>query len=174
MRALIALALALCATAAVAQGEDRLLELGNGKTLRYSLVDSAESHSAASAIDTAWEVLRRLAAGDITEAAALSNAPTRRYEVLRDYQASVGEDEFKRVFAKYFDPENRIVAEIAIGPHRLIVWDLGAAAHHVAGQYYVEVDGRFLMDDVPSETRSSLRSVLQIYRKPAKASKQRD
>jgi hypothetical protein len=93
---------------------------------------------------------------------------------LRDYRASVGEDEFKRVFAQYLDPENRIVAEIAIGPHRLIVWDLGAAAHHVAGQYYVEVEGRFLMDDVPSETRSNLRRVLQSYRKAATSSKQRD
>jgi hypothetical protein len=167
-------ALALCAGAALAQGEERVLELGNGKTLRYTLVDPAGSPSTPSAIGVAREVLRRLADGDIAEAAALSNAPKRRYEVLRDYRASVGEDEFKRVFAQYLDPENRIVAEIAIGPHRLIVWDLGAAAHHVAGQYYVEVEGRFLMDDVPSETRSNLRRVLQSYRKAATSSKQMD
>jgi hypothetical protein len=119
-------------------------------------------------------VLRRLAAGDITEAAALSNAPARRYEVLRDYRASVGEDEFKRIFARYLEPENRIVAEIAIGAHRLIVWDLGAASHHVAGQYYVDVEGSFLMDDVPSETRTNLRRVLETYRKAAKPSRQTD
>jgi hypothetical protein len=160
-------ALALCAGAALAQGEERTLDLGNGKTLRYALVQPADSPSIASAIDTAREILRRLAQGDITEAAALSNSPLRRYEVLRDYKASVGEDEFKRVFAQYLDPQNRVVAEIAIGPHRLIVWDLGAAAHHVAGQYYVEVEGRFFMDDVPSETRSDLRKVLQTYRKAA-------
>lgn len=166
------LALALCASAALAQSEERTLELGNGKTLRYTLVDSAES--ASSAIGTAREVLRRLADGDIAEAAALSNSPGQRYEVLRDYRASVGEDEFKRVFAQYLDPQNRVVAEIAIGPHRLIVWDLGAAAHHVAGQYYVEVEGRFFMDDVPSETRADLRRVLQSYRKAATPSGQKD
>jgi hypothetical protein len=161
----------LCAAALVAQGEERALDLGSGKTLRYTVIDSPAVPSAAG---TARQVLRRLAEGDITEAAALSNSPKRRYEVLRDYQASVGADEFKRIFARYFEPENRIVAEIAIGPHRLIVWDLGAAAHHVAGQYYVEVEGRFLMDDVPSETRSNLRRVLQSYRKDAKPSRQTD
>jgi hypothetical protein len=161
----------LCAPALVAHGEERALDLGNGRTLRYTVIDSA---SVPSAVGTAKEVLRRLAEGDITEAAALSNAPRRRYEVLHDYQASVGSEEFKRIFARYFEPENRIVAEVAIGPHRLIVWDLGAAAHHVAGQYYVEVEGRFLMDDVPSETRSDLRRVLQTYRKDATSSTQTD
>jgi hypothetical protein len=169
------LALALCASAALAQGEERVLELGNGKTLRYTLLDPADPVSTPSALGTAQEVLRRLADGDITEAAALSNSPRRRYEVLRDYKASVGEDEFKRVFAQYLDPQNKVVAEIAIGPHRLIVWDLGAAAHHVAGQYYVDVEGRFLMDDVPSETRANLRRVLETYRKAAAtSSRQKD
>jgi hypothetical protein len=168
------LALALCASAALAQGEERVLELGNGKFLRYTLLDPAEQVSTPSALGAAHEVLRRLADGDITEAAALSNSPRRRYEVLRDYKASVGDDEFKRVFAQYLDPQNKVVAEVAIGPHRLIVWDLGAAAHHIAGQYYVDVEGRFLMDDVPSETRANLRRVLQSYRKPATSSKQKD
>jgi hypothetical protein len=168
------LALALCASAALAQGEERVLELGQGKTLRYTLVEPAERASTPSALGTAREVLRRLAEGDITEAAALSNSPRRRYEVLRDYKASVGEDEFKRVFAQYLDPQNSVVAEIAIGPHRLIVWDLAAAAHNIAGQYYVEVEGRFFMDDVPNETRSSLRRVLQSYRKETRPSKQKD
>jgi hypothetical protein len=168
------LALALCAGVALAQGEERVLELGNGKTLRYTLVEPAESASTPSALGMAREVLRRLAAGDITEAAALSNSPKQRYKVLRDYKASVGEDEFKRVFAQYLDPQNRVIAEIAVGAHRLIVWDLGAAAHHVAGQYYVEVEGRFLMDDVPSETRANLRRVLQSYRKAAMPSGQKD
>jgi len=85
--------------------------------------------------------------------------------VLRDYRASVGEEEFKRVFAQYSAPENRVIAEVALGQRRLIIWDLGQAAHHLAGQYYVEVDGRFLMDDEPSEERSQLRRVLDGYRK---------
>ena len=89
--------------------------------------------------------------------------------MLRDYRASVGEDEFKRVFALYLG--NRIVDEIAIGPRRLLVWDLAEAAHQLAGQYYVEVEGRFLMDDVPSEERAKLTRVLQSYRKPATPSK---
>jgi len=121
--------------------------------------------SPGSAIGTATQLLRHLADGNIEQAARLSNAPQRRYEVLRDYRAMVGQDEFKRLFARYFEPENRLIAEVALGPHRLLVWELGEAQNHLAGQYYVEVDGRFLMDDVPSEERSRLRGVLDTYRK---------
>jgi hypothetical protein len=56
------------------------------------------------------------------------------------------------------------VAEVALGEHRLLVWDLGEAGHRLAGQYYVEVEGKFLMDDVPSEKRTQLRRVLEAYR----------
>ena len=61
--------------------------------------------------------------------------------MLRDYRESVGEAEFKRVFAQYLAPENRLLAEIAIDNRRLLVWDLREGAKHIAGQYFVEVDG---------------------------------
>jgi hypothetical protein len=90
--------------------------------------------------------------------------------VLRDYRASVGDDEFKRVFSQYLD--SRIVDEIAIGERRLLIWDLvEATQRQLAGQYYVEVDGRFLLDDVPSKERAALTRVLQSYRKSATPSK---
>jgi len=148
---------------ALAQAEERVLELAAGETLRYSVLD-ATAPSALSAWETAKRLLHYLADGDIEQAALLSNAPRRRYEVLREYQGSVGEDEFRRVFAQYFLPENRLVAEVALDAHRLLVWDLGKAEHRLAGQYYVEVEGRFLMDDVPSEKRAQLRRVLEAYR----------
>jgi len=160
LRLLAALALAVCAASGLAQAEERVLDLPEGE-LRYRLVDPA---AAASARHTAEQMLRHLAEGDIEAAAALSNAPRRRYEVLRDYRAAIGEQEFRRVFSQYFDPANRLVAELAIGPRRLLIWDLGAAGHHLAGQYYVEVEGRFLMDDAPSEERSRLRRLLEAYR----------
>lgn len=128
--------------------------------------------SAQSALPVAREFLRFLSEGDIAEAAALSNAPLRRNEVLRDYLASVGEEEFKRVFAQY--AASPVVAEIAIGSHRLIIRDLAGAENRLAGQYYVDVNGRFLVDDVPSETRASLRRVLQAYRKKARSSAKTD
>ena len=131
--------------------------------VRYTLLDAVVAPEA-SARQTANRVLRHLADGDIEQAALLSNAPRRRYEVLREYRASVGENEFKRVFAQYFVPENRLVAEMALDEHRLLVWDLGEAGHRLAGQYYVEVEGKFLMDDVPSEKRAQLRRVLEAYR----------
>jgi hypothetical protein len=109
-------------------------------------------------------MLRHLADGNIEEAAALSNAPQRRLEVLRDYRAAVGEEEFKRVFGRYFAAENRLIAEVALGRHRLLVWDLGEAGNRLAGQYYVEVEGKFLLDDVPSQERSELRRVLEGIR----------
>jgi hypothetical protein len=157
--------------AGAAQAEERVLDLGRGNSLRYEVLDSGTPDSR-SARATAGEILRLLAEGSIEKAAALSNAPQRRYEVLRDYRATVGDDEFKRVFAQYLG--NRIVDEIAIGDRRLLIWDLAEATHHLTGQYYVEVDGRFLMDDVPSEERAQLTRVLQSYRKSATPSKQKD
>ena len=94
----------------------------------------------------------------------LSNAPRRRFEVLRDYRESVGAEEFKRVFAQYLSPQNRLLAEIAIGRHRLLIWDIKDGATRIAGQYFVEIEGRYLVDDVPNDTRTSLRWVLEAYR----------
>jgi hypothetical protein len=109
--------------------------------------------SAESAHPAALEVLRHLAEGNIDAAAKLSNAPQRRLEVLRDYRRAVGEDEFRRIFAEYLN--NHVVAEVAIGPRRLLVWQLPEADERLAGQFYVLVDGRFVMDDVPSPVRSA-------------------
>ncbi len=103
--------------------------------------------------------------GELEAAAGLSNAPQRRLEVLRGFRESVGEEAFRRIFARYFAPENRMVMEAALGRHRLLVWDLGDADHRLVGQYFVEVDGAFLMDDVPSAQRRSLQNVLEAQRK---------
>lgn len=138
-----------------------MLQLPDGQTIAYRLVqDQSES-----AQPTALRVLRLLADGEIEEAALLSNAPRRRYEVLQDYRARVGEQEFKRVYGQYLFPENRVLAELAIGPRRLVIWDLGEAGHQLAGQYFLEVNGKFLMDDVPSDERTRLRRLLDWYRK---------
>ena len=109
---------------------------------------------------------RHLVAGDLEEAALLSNEPKRRYEVLRDYRASVGEEAFRKVYARYFDPGNRIVAEARIGDHSLLVVRL-ASERRLAGQYYAKVEDRWLTDDVPSETRQKLRGILEHLRREA-------
>ena len=155
------LTLFLLAWCFAAQAAERTLELGKGEVLRYELVDPGSPNSAA---ETGREVLRLLAAGELIRASELSNAPKRRVEVLRDYRAQVGDEEFRRVFAQYLGPGNKLVAEIAMGRHRLLIWKLGDAADHLAGQYYVESGGRFLMDDVPSAARSQLHRVLESYR----------
>jgi hypothetical protein len=123
-----------------------------------------EPSAAGSAHPTALRVLRHLADGELEAAAALSNAPRERLELLRGYRASVGEEAFKRLYGRYFAPENKLVAEVALGPRRLLVWELGEAGSHLAGQFYIEVDGKFLMDDVPSRERSELRAVLNSFR----------
>ena len=115
-----------------------------------------------SARDTALTVLKYLAEGDIEHAAALSNAPPQRLDLLRGYRDSVGEDEFRRLFDRFLAPDNRLIAEVAIGPRRLLVWEL--ADSQLAGQFYIEVEGKFLMDDVPSRERAQLRGVLRRYR----------
>ena len=179
---LAALAAAIgVATALHAQTEEtRTLELDGGGRITYALrTHPADAHvvrpaaelAPTSALDAAKLLNLHLSTGDIEEAALLSTSPRRRFEVLRDYRQSVGEDEFKRVFAQYFIPENRLIAEIAIGRHRLLIWELKQGATesapqlaHLAGQYFVEVEGRYLIDDMPSEVRTSLRRVLEAYR----------
>ncbi len=44
------------------------------------------------------------------------------------------------------------------------IWDLREGAKRIAGQYFVEVDGAYLIDDVPNEQRTRLRWVLEAYR----------
>jgi hypothetical protein len=170
----VVLAVLLSSVALHAQSEEtRTLELDGGGRVTYTLrTHPADAHAArpagelapTSALDAAKLLNLHLSAGDIEEAALLSNAPRRRFEVLRDYRDSVGEEEFKRVFAQYFYPENRLLAEIGIGKHRLLIWDLKEGANRVAGQYFVEIEGRYLVDDVPNDARTSLRWVLEAYR----------
>jgi hypothetical protein len=117
---------------------------------------------------TARKLVALLAEGKVEEAAALSNHPQRRREVLEAYRKQVGDEEFRRVYARY--REGRIVEELADGRHRLVIWDLGG--HH-AGQFLVEVDGRFLLDDEPSNARDRLRRALADYR-AARASGRKD
>jgi hypothetical protein len=127
---------------------------------QYRLVtDPAESAQPA-----ALQILKHLVAGELEAAAALSNAPERRLEVLRQFRGSVGEEQFRELFGRYFAPENRIVMEAAIGTRRLLVWDLGEANHQLAGQYFVELEGRFVTDDVPSAERAKLEHVLRAER----------
>ncbi|MDA0225875.1 MAG: hypothetical protein O2975_07140, partial [Proteobacteria bacterium] len=52
---------------------------------------------------------------------------------------------------------------VAIGTHRLLVWRLESGAR-IVGQYYVEIEGRVLVDDVPSAARLQLRRVLEAWR----------
>lgn len=113
-----------------------------------------------SAQPVALAILDHLAAGRIEEAAKLSNEPKEREKVLRDYMASVGEDEFKRVFAEY--RSHPVAREIAIGPRRLVMWQLG---ERLAGQYYVQHGSTYVMDDRPSEERTALRRVLESHRR---------
>ena len=166
--------LVLVAASAQAQTEEpHTLAIDGGASVAYTLrKHSADAHLAqpvkelapTSALDTAKLLNLYLSSGDIEEAALLSNSPRRRFEVLRDYRESVGAEEFKRVFAQYLTPANQLVAEIAIDNHRLLVWDLHEGATRIAGQYFVEVDGKYLVDDVPNDVRTQLRWVLEAYR----------
>lgn len=172
MRLALAFLAALSLSTAQAQSEEtRTLELDGGAKVTYTLrLHPAGAHVApgdptpTSALNTAKLLSQHLAAGNLTEAALLSNAPRRRFEVLRDFHESVGADEFKRVFAQYLSGENRLLAEIAIDKHRLLVWDLRQGTTRVAGQYFVEIEGRYLIDDVPNDVRTRLRWVLEAYR----------
>lgn len=130
------------------------------ETSQYQLIENP----AESAKPVASEILHHLAAGEIEQAARFSNAPERRAEVLREFRARVGEEEFKRVYREYLAPDNRVIAEVGLGPRRLLVWKLGGAGDRVVGQYYVWLDGRFVMDDERSPERVELTRALERYR----------
>src|SRR6185503_15300514 len=153
--------------------ETRTIEIEGGALVTYTLrkhppdahlLMPAAELAPTSALDAAKLLNLHLSAGDIEEAALMSNSPRRRFEVLREYREEVGESEFKKVFAQYFYPENRLLAEIVIGKHQLLIWELKAGGARIAGQYFVEIDGRYLVDDVPNDERTSLRWVLEAYR----------
>jgi hypothetical protein len=122
----------------------------------YRVLGPADGAQSAKAV--AEKLREHLAAGNLEEAALLSTAPKRRFEVLRDYRDAVGDSEFRRVFGDY--PRSP-VAEVAMGERRLLVWKL---AQGIAGQYYVRIDGRFLLDDVPNAERNELKRLLEAYR----------
>ncbi len=149
-----ALAVCLLLAAASHAQESRTLEIDGGAQISYTLrAFPADAHltrpsgnlAPDSALNAAKLLNLHLSAGDIEEAALMSNAPRRRFEVFREYRELVGEDEFKRVFTQYFNPENRLIAEIAIDNHRLLLWELKAPVKQgqppsiVAGQYFVEI-----------------------------------
>ncbi len=167
----VALLSAACARALAQPVENKTAELG-GETVRYSIrtlppgtmpTDSSAPLEPTSALATAKLLERHLSAGAVEDAAMLSNAPRRRYEVLRDYKEDVGERDFRQVFADYFLPANRPVAELAIGGHSLLVWHLRVPGRY-AGQFYVQVENRTLLDDIPSPTRATLRRLLEAIR----------
>jgi hypothetical protein len=147
--------------AGASHADEHSVRMPNGSIVSYRLVGPGEQ----SAQPVALQILTHLAAGDIDEAARLSNEPGRRTEVLRDYIGIVGEAEFRRVYAQYLQPQNRVIAEVAMGPRRLLIWDLESVGHRLAGQYYIETDGRFLMDDRPGPERLALQQVLAEHRK---------
>jgi len=121
----------------------------------YALV----TDPAQSAASAARRVLEHLAAGDIEAAAALSNAPQRRREVLREYRARVGEPEFRRVFAEYL--AQPVLAEVALGERRLLMRRVDG---ELVGQYFVRAVPDFVVDDAPGEERARLQQVLRGYR----------
>jgi hypothetical protein len=169
--ALLTWLLLLVATAAGAE-EMRVLELEGGGQIRYTFqTHSAEAHrldpsvelAPTDAFNTAILVTRHLAAGRIEEASLLSNAPKARYERLRESLAGWTEADFVRAYGRYFDPGSRILGKATIGKHHLLMWYL-KDNDYLTGYFIVDVEGKFLLDDIPSEARSQLRQVLEAHR----------
>jgi hypothetical protein len=174
MKRLAALAAGLFLSAGLhAQTEEaRTLQIEGGAVIAYTLraypagarLDTqAKELAPTSALATSSLLKLHLMNGKIEDAALLSNAPRRRFEEFQKFQQTYGDEEFKRVFSEYYDPKNQLRAEIVIGAHSLLVWEQ-ASPPNVAGQYFVNIDGRFFMDDVPNDTRTQLRWVLEAYR----------
>lgn len=176
------LCLIACAPAAAGEPAEGRTIQHRGQVIEYlHIAHPADAHAPPgdrppapdSPVGTFRLIGRHLVAGELEEAALLSNEPKRRYEVLRDYRESVGDEAFRKVYASYFDPGNRIVAEARIGDHSLLVLRL-AGERRLAGQYYARVEDRWLTDDVPNETRLRLRGILEHLRREAAAAPEQD
>jgi hypothetical protein len=161
-----------CALGQARAQEQRTLELENGARVSYALrlyppdahlLDANAVLQPLSALDTAKLVTRYLAEGKVEDASLLSNAPKARYARLRESFEGWSEADYQRAYARYFDPANRIVGEIAIDSHRLLIWHL-RDTDYLAAFFLVDIEGRLLIDDVPNETRANLRRILQAYR----------
>ena len=161
-----------CASVHASAQEQRTLDLENGGRVSYALslhpanahlLDADVALQPPSALNTAKLVTRYLAEGRIEDASLLSNAPKARYARLRESFEGWSEADFRRAYGRYFDPENRIVGEVSIDSHRLLIWHL-RDTDYLAAFFLVEIEGRLLIDDVPNETRANLRRVLQAYR----------
>jgi len=168
---LLFLALACASTPAVAQ-EPRTLEIENGEQVRYFVrTHPADAHlfdanavlNPDSALNTAKLVTRYLSEGRVEDASLLSNSPKARYARLRESFVGWKEDDYRRAYGRYFDAQNRIVAEIEIEGQRLLIWYL-KDTDYLAAFFLMDIEGRLLMDDVPNATRANLRRVLQAYR----------
>ena len=152
--------------------EQRVLDLESGERVGYALrahpadahlLDARTDLGPSSALNTAKLVTRYLSEGRIEDASLLSNSPKARYARLRESFEGWSEADFRRAYGRYFAPENRIVGEVSIDGHRLLMWHL-KDTDHLAAFFLVEIEGRLLLDDVPNQTRSSLRRVLEAYR----------
>ena len=161
-----------CTSAPTVADEPRTLELENGEQVRYVVrTHPADAHlfnanavlDPVNALNTAKLVTRYLSEGRVEDASLLSNSPKARYARLRESFQGWKEDDYRRAYGRYFDAENRIVAEIAIDGHRLLIWYL-KDTDDLAAFFLMDIEGRFLMDDVPNATRANLRRVLQAYR----------
>ena len=152
--------------------ETRVLELEDGGRIRFTLrtypaeahrLDPAADLAPNNTLDAAKLVTLHLAAGRIEDVSLLSNAPKARYERLRESFSGWSKDDFAAAFSRYFAPQNRIVGEAAIGDRRVLMWYL-RDTDYITAYYFIEVDGKMLLDDAPSETRSKLRQVLEAHR----------
>ena len=164
---------ALISLAPAARGDEpRVLEFENGDRLGYVIrmhardahrFDASAPLAPTSALNTAKLITRHLAEGRLEDAALLSNSPKARFARLRESFEGWSEGDFRRTYGRYFAPENRIVGEVAIDAHRLLMWYL-SDTNHLTGFFLVEIDGKLLLDDVPNQARSELRRVLEAYR----------
>jgi hypothetical protein len=161
-----------CACVRASAQEQRTLEFENGDRVSYALslhpanahlLDADAALEPRTALNTAKLVTRYLAEGRIEDASLLSNAPKARYARLRESFEGWSEADFRRAYGRYFELENRIVGEVSIDSHRLLIWYL-RDTDYLAAFFLVELEGRLLIDDVPNETRANLRRVLQAYR----------
>jgi hypothetical protein len=164
-------ALAACVAALARAGEERTLEVA-GERLEYTLlavaptahlIDPAQPLAPTSAINTAKLLHRHLAEGNLEEAALLSNAPKARFAILRESFEGWTPEDFRNAYDRYFQKQNRIIAEVVMGRHRLVMWQLDDVGY-IAGYIFVDVEGKVLLDDVPGPERDRIRRVLQAFR----------
>jgi hypothetical protein len=115
------------------------------------------------AVNASLQLYRALGTADISTAAAMSNDRERTYAKYERYVERLGMAEFKKMFLSYFVGGASYTHELVIGEHHMLLVE-DPADDTIAAQFYVRVEGKYLIDEKPGPERDQLGRLFMAVR----------